>query len=133
MAYPLTLRAGRVEQPPGVLYVTAIPADVLLEVAYSDVLSASLAPSGSGYILEGTQRLSQPKRLTQIADERDREHSAFPNSFILAANFRPDGIFEDTDDDDDDPKINDAPSREWEVSESKDGCYTLRIPTGAKI
>jgi DNA phosphorothioation-associated DGQHR protein 1 len=133
MQYPISLRALRVEQPLGVFYVAAIPADVLLQVAYSDVLSASLAPGGLGYVLEGTQRLSQPKRLSQIADYIDREDSAFPNSVILAANFRPDGEFEDTDDDDDNPEIDDAQSREWVVSEEKDGCYTLRIPSNAKI
>lgn len=133
MQYPITLRALRVEQPLGVFYVTAIPAEVLLQVAYSDVLSASLAPGGSGYVLEGTQRLSQPKRLSQIADYIDREDSAFPNSVILAANFRPDGKFEDTDDDDDNPQTLDAQSREWSVSLEADGCYTLSIPSSAKI
>src|ERR1700733_12853584 len=101
VTYPIRVRALEVEQPLGVFYVVSIPARVLLQVAYSDVLCASLAPDGGGYILEGTQRLSQPKRLAQIADYIDRQDAAFPNSIILAANFRPDGRFEDLDPEED--------------------------------
>jgi DNA phosphorothioation-associated DGQHR protein 1 len=131
--YPLRLPAIRVLQPLGLFYVASIPAHVLLQVAYSDVLSASLASDNSGYVLEGTQRLSQPKRLSQIADYIDRQDSAFPNSIILAANFRPDGTFEGSDDDGTETEGNRNESREWTISEELDGCYTLEIPPPTKL
>lgn len=132
--YPLRFPAIRVLQPLGLFYVASIPAHVLLQVAYSDVLSASLASDSSGYVLEGTQRLSQPKRLSQIADYIDRQDSAFPNSIILAANFKQDGTFEGSDDDDQ-AEMEGKPigSREWVISQGPDGCYTLEIPTPAKL
>ena len=131
--YPLRFPAIRVLQPLGLFYVASIPARVLLQVAYSDVLSASLASDKSGYVLEGTQRLSQPKRLSQIADYIDRQDAAFPNSIILAANFRQDGTFEGSDDDEIETEGNSAGSREWTISQGPDGCYSLEIPTPAKL
>jgi DNA phosphorothioation-associated DGQHR protein 1 len=123
--YPLKLRAIRVQQPLGLFYVVSIPAHILLQVAYSDVLSASLAPDNVGYKLEGTQREAQSKRLIQIGDYIDRTDSAFPNSIILAANFRPDtGLMEGED--------AESPA-EWTVSQQPDGCYTLEIPSSAKL
>jgi DGQHR domain-containing protein len=114
-----------VQQPLGLIYVVRIPAHVLLQVAYSDVLSASLAHDNSGYVLEGTQRSSQLNRLSQIGDYIDRQDSAFPNSIILAANFRQNGTFEDSDDEETAAEGNANEPREWTISQESDGCYTL--------
>ena len=98
IAFPLEVRALRVEQPIGVYYVAILQARVLLEVAFSDVLSASLREGEDYYDLDGTQRLMNPKRLQMIADYINRPDAAFPNSIILAANFRKeDGLIEDDD------------------------------------
>ena len=94
--FPMKFHALRVTQPLGVYYVAILPAWLLLEIAYSDALSASLRQDGTGYELTGTQRLPQPKRIQPIADYINRMDSAFPNSIILAANFRKeDGLIED--------------------------------------
>ncbi|SOE35327.1 DNA phosphorothioation-associated DGQHR protein 1 [Delftia acidovorans] len=130
--FPLEVQALRVEQPMGVYYVAVLPASVLLDVAFSDVLSASLRDGGGSYDLDGTQRLVQPKRLQSIADYINREDAAFPNSIILAANFRKeDGLIEDEDPDFDDEQEYEA--KRWSVEEGADGSCTLRIPTSEKL
>ena len=134
VTFPLRYSALKVTQPLGVFYVASIPANVLLQVAYSDVLSAALDPSGTGYILEGTQRLAQPKRLHQIADYIDREDSAFPNSIILAANFRRDGSIEDIEPDEDEEATAEGHSGVWLVTgDAGAENLTLEIPSSAKL
>ncbi|WP_058034540.1 DNA phosphorothioation-associated DGQHR protein 1 [Burkholderia pseudomallei] len=133
LEFPLEVRALRVEQPMGVYYVAVLQARVLLEVAFSDVLSASLCEGGDYYELDGTQRLMNPKRLQTIADYINRPDAAFPNTIILAANFRKeDGLIED-----DDLEIEEghpeATGRRWSVDERDDGYCTLRIPTKEKL
>lgn len=130
--YPIEVKALRVEQPLGVYYVAVLPASVLLDVAFSDVLSASLRDDGGSYELDGTQRLVQPKRLQLIADYIDREDAAFPNAIILAANYRrEDGLIEDEESD-----LGDATSagqKRWTIEEQQDGCWVLQIPTSEKL
>lgn len=131
--FPLEVRALRVEQPIGVYYVAILQARVLLEVAFSDVLSASLREGEDYYALDGTQRLMNPRRLQMIADYINRPDAAFPNTIILAANFRKeDGLIED-----DDLEIeegqHEATGRRWSVDEQDDGYCMLRIPTKAKL
>lgn len=131
--FPLEVRALRVEQPIGVYYVAILQARVLFEVAFSDVLSASLREGEDYYGLDGTQRLMNPRRLQMIADYINRPDAAFPNSIILAANFRKeDGLIED-----DDLEIeegqHEATGRRWSVDEQDDGYCMLRIPTKAKL
>lgn len=131
MKFPIEFKALRVEQPIGVYYVAIIPARVLLEVAFSDVLSASLIEEEGCYELDGTQRLVQPKRLQVIADYINRTDSAFPNSIILAANYRKeDGLIED--DDEEDASGQRMPNNRWSIEEGDD-CCTLRIPTREKL
>lgn len=131
MQFPIEVKALRVEQPIGVYYVAILPAHILLEVAFSDVLSASLIEDKGCYELDGTQRLVQPKRLQAIADYINRSDSAFPNSIILAANYRrEDGLLED--DDEEDSSGQKMPSDRWTIEESDDYC-TLRIPTKEKL
>jgi DNA phosphorothioation-associated DGQHR protein 1 len=133
LTFPLEVRALRVEQPIGIYYVAILQARVLLEVAFSDVLSASLREGDDMYELDGTQRLMDPKRLQIIADYINRPDSAFPNSIILAANFRKeDGLIEDDDLDLEEGQPV-ATRRSWSVEERDDGYCTLRIPTKEKL
>lgn len=139
MEFPIEVKALKVEQPIGVYYVAILPARILLEVAFSDVLSASLNEDEGCYELDGTQRLVQPKRLQAIADYINRTDAAFPNSIILAANYRKeDGLIEDDEEEDDEEKVDEnasqhrAPSHRWSI-EDGDGCCTLRIPTREKL
>lgn len=130
--FPITVNALRVEQPLGEYYVAVLPANVLLEVAFSDVLSASPSSDGSSYQLEGTQRMVQKDRLQSISDYIDRADASFPNAIILAANFRSDdGLIEDDESESSDSA--DSASRRWTVMENDDGCFALTIPTSAKL
>ena len=107
MEFPIEVNALRVEQPIGVYYVAVLPARLLLEVAFSDALSASLIEGEENYEVDGAQRLVQPKRLDAIAGYINREDSGFPNSIILAANYRnADGLIEDDEENEEDSKSN---------------------------
>jgi DNA phosphorothioation-associated DGQHR protein 1 len=145
--FPHITPALLVKQPIGEFYVSVLPADLLLQVAASDVMSAALNPDGKGYSLSGTQRVVQDKRLVQIADYIDRIDAAFPNSIILAANYdRELGLdvdeaeaIEHEDAEDGDAAEGEAaaaPERSekaWSVEQAEDGCYRLLIPTNEKL
>lgn len=134
MTYPLTLKALRVEQPLGVYYVTVIPARVLLQVAFSDALSATWSDEEQTYKLDGTQRLRDPKRLKPVASYIDREDSAFPNSIILAANYRRDtGLLEEADAPPDEDDATPGHDDLWFITQRPDGCHELTIPSAAKL
>lgn len=133
MTFPLTVKALRVEQPLGVYFVTVIPARVLLQVAFSDALSATWSETEHTYKLDGTQRLRDPKRLKPVASYIDREDAAFPNSIILAANYRRDtGLLEDEGAPDDEHGGGDGANL-WFIKEKPDGCHELTIPSSAKL
>lgn len=140
--YPFTAPALRVEQPIGTFYVTVLPADLLLQVASSDVMSATMNPDGAGYVLSGTQRLVQDKRLTQIADYIDRIDSAFPNSIILAANYNREvgldvdeleAIEAEEREDANAAVVAPDASKSWTVDETPDGCFQITIPSADKL
>lgn len=139
ITYPYVTPALRVEQPIGTFYVTVLPAELLLDVAFSDALSATYVTGKQSYELDGTQRLPQPKRLEPIADFINRTDAAFPNAIILAANYRKDdGLIEDEpNSDEQDDASEAAPSsgvdRRWSVVEKSDGTYSLTIPTADKL
>lgn len=84
--YPLRVRALRVDQPVGTFFAVVLTARTLLDVAFSDVVSARLNPLTGGYDVDGAQRLSDPRRLDAIARYINRVDASFPNSIILAAN-----------------------------------------------
>lgn len=133
MDFPYKTSALLVEQPLGIFYVAVLPARLLLDVAYSDALSASLLPDKNTYELEGTQRSINQARLTQIKDYINRTDAAFPNSIILAANFQRDtGLIEDNFLNDSDDALR-GPEKRWDVSEDENGCLTLTIPTKEKL
>lgn len=137
-SYPYQAPALLVEQPIGTFFVTVLPAELLLDVAFSDALSATYVSGTQSYELDGTQRLPQPKRLDPIADFINRTDAAFPNAIILAANYRKeDGLIEDEPTSDESDDADQAPAesidRRWSVAEADDGCYTLTIPTADKL
>ena len=131
VTFPLSVPALRVVQPIGVYYVAVISAEVLLQVSYSDKLTARWDADRGIYVLEGTQRPLQEKRFQQIADYIARIDSAFPNTIILAANFRQeDGLLE-TGPQEGAPLG--TPDPRWTVTESVDGRALLTIPSAEKL
>jgi DNA phosphorothioation-associated DGQHR protein 1 len=140
--FPFRTPALRVDQPIGTFFVAVLPARLLLQVASSDVMSASLKADGPGYILMGTQRVIQDRRLTQIADYIDRIDSTFPNTIILAANYdrntgldteEADTIRADEDAGQDPDAADVFASKAWKIVEKDDGCFELEIPTEEKL
>jgi DNA phosphorothioation-associated DGQHR protein 1 len=85
----------RVEQPLGEFLVAVIPANILLELTYSDVFRYTSADENGMPIPEGHQRKLNPERLKAIGRYIDTVESAFPNSIILAANYKATGEFEE--------------------------------------
>jgi len=140
ISFPVEVQALRVNQPLGTFFVAVLPAELLLIVAESDVMSAHYDEKALGYRLEGTQRLPQEKRLTQIADYIDRTDSAFPNSIILAANYnRSIGIDQDeaidiglSSDNDEIEEIA-LEGLEWTVREDERGSFWITIPSSKKL
>lgn len=149
VTFPYETPAILVKQPLGSFYIVRLPARLLLEVGYTDVLRAlGTADPVRPYTLDGTQREVQHKRLVQIGEYIDRDDAAFPNAIILAANIRPeDGLIEEGPAEDQSlaslPGANDAETeaakqrhrqnRRWEFTEDAKGRTTLRIPTNAKL
>lgn len=146
--FPFSTTALKVEQPIGVYYVAILPAELLLQVAFSDALSARYVDGTQSYVLDGTQRLPQPKRLEPIANYLNRVDAAFPNTIILAANYRKeDGALEDDPADETDEEAdqklggqqNDTDSekkpedRRWSVVEDGNGVCSITIPTKDKL
>lgn len=147
--YPYVTPAILVEQPLGAFYIARLPARLLLEVGFSDVLKAIATQDPTRpYHLDGTQREQQQKRLSQIGNYIDRDDSAFPNAIILAANIRPeDGLVEETRETEEElatlPGASETEvaaaaddqrkDRRWTVTEDGDGCSWLTIPTGDKL
>ncbi|WP_430504700.1 DGQHR domain-containing protein [Ralstonia pseudosolanacearum] len=131
VTFPLSVPALRVIQPIGVYYVAVIPAEVLLQVSYSDKLTAKWDAERSIYVLEGTQRPLQEKRFQQIAEYITRTDSAFPNTIILAANFRQeDGLLETGPDE---TSQSGTPDPRWSITDGVDGTAMLTIPTKEKL
>lgn len=88
----MRLNALRVDQPIGPFFAVVIPARVLLELCYTKAVSAKKDPLTGSYVVNGAQRLPDPKRLNAIAAYIDQVDATFPNSIIVAANFRKDEI-----------------------------------------
>jgi len=115
-------KAIRIEQPVGVFYSAAIPAETLLEVCFTDRLTAKR--SGDGYVLDGSQRNLAEKRVKEIGKFLGSLEAGFPNSIILAANYGSETGF-----------IEDSEAKRWKVEENRndDECIDLIIPTSAKL
>lgn len=109
---------------------------MLLQVAASDRMRAAIKQDGSGYTLEGTQRLIQDKRLNEIAAYINRVDSSFPNSIIVAANYDLEtgfnqGELEYISSEEDGKPL--ESSDVWTITEAKDGCHKLTIPSSKKL
>lgn len=113
--------AIRVDQPLGEFYAVAIPADILLQISYTDQLTAI---QGDGtYKLHGSQRQLRDDRLREIGRFISTDEAAFPNSIILAANYsNEDGLGVDNE------------GVRWRI-ENKEGddCLELVIPTDRRL
>lgn len=134
--FPYETEVLRVDQRIGTFFVAVLPAELLLQVAASDRMRATMNPDGNGYRLEGTQRIVQDKRLNEIADYIGRNDAAFPNSIILASNHEPNTGFDQDEWEDlqtNDGEIETGDSKEWTVEPTDNGSYRLRIPTGEKL
>ena len=110
-----------VKQPLGEFYIAAIPAEILLQTCFSHRLKAKKSLDGS-YRLEGSQRLLNDPRLKQIGEFIDTVEAAFPNSVILAANFKEETGELESDED-----------TRWTVSHDERGVAKLTIPTSEKL
>lgn len=134
--FPYETNALRVDQRLGTFYVVVLPSELLLQVAASDRMRATMKEDGSGYTLEGTQRLIHDKRLNEIGAYINRVDSAFPNSIIVAANYDLDTGLDQGEleymSSEDDGKPVDA-SRVWTITESEEGCHKLTIPSPEKL
>lgn len=113
--------AFKVSQNLSDFVVAVIPARVLLDTCFSHRLKAVEQPDGR-YNLEGSQRAISTTRLKEIGNYVSSPEAAFPNSIILAANFRENsGDFEDD------------VSKQWEFQPSGEVEGLLTIPTNEKL
>ena len=135
--FPYRAPALRVDQRGGTFYVTVLPAELLLQVAASDRMRAIINSDGSGYRLEGTQRIVQDRRLSEIRDYINRVDATFPNSIILAANYDPETGFDQGELEDIDADRENGESVEltqaWTVEETDQGGFQLHIPTDKRL
>lgn len=137
LSFPYETDALRVDQRLGTFYVAVLPAELLLQVAASDRMRATLNEDGGGYHLEGTQRLRQDKRLNEIGNYINRVDAAFPNSIIIAANHDlrtgfDRGEVEDIDIEEDEAGAVEE-SKIWTIEDKGEGIYRLCIPTPEKL
>ena len=117
----LTLPALRLRQPIGVFYATSIPAARLLDLCFTDKIRA--IPRDVGYGLAGSQRERVDRRLREIGRYINTREAAFPNSIILAANYRSDSGVIETDD-----------ALRWRVEElNADEGVRLIVPTDTPL
>jgi len=127
--FPYETDALVVHQPLGSFYVAVLPVWVLLETCYADRATAVRTKDGTGYRIEGSQRLERDARLVQIAEYVNGTESAFPNSIILAANFNYETGLQLAESEDDAS----APQR-WKVTANPNSnTMRLTIPTKQKL
>lgn len=130
--FPFKTTALKVDQRLGTFYVVILPAELLLEVAFSDTLRATLNTDGNGYKLEGTQRMVQDKRLDVIADYINRVDSTFPNSIIIATNHDQRSGLNIGENEYITSETNDISSM-WSIDKKDDGSFELKIPSNKKL
>lgn len=122
VTFPYVVPVLLVTQNLGTYYVAVLSAQVLLETCYSDRLRAVANTERAGYKLDGTQRGLDPDRLGNIARYISRSDSAFPNSIILAANFR-----------EEDGTVEEEQTKRWLIHQDEFGRYSLTIPSSEKL
>ncbi len=133
-SFPVRVSALEIHQPLGRFFVAAIPARILLEVCYSHTATARL--ERGGYVLDGNQRFTQDRRLTQIAEYVARSDSSFPNAIILAVDTA--GEEPEVIDPDAGERVDSAPTdvdaaNSWLVDMDAAGRWTITIPTAARL
>lgn len=141
---PIRLKALRVDQPIGSFFAVVMTARMLLKLSHTKALSAELDADTGVYKVFGTQRLQDPKRLSVIASYINQVDATFPNSIILAANFKKDkprvegDIDSDLEDEPDEAEEQAEYNRRWYIEAqpmlNADGeaigeAYELVIPT----
>jgi DNA phosphorothioation-associated DGQHR protein 1 len=115
LTFPFQVPALQVKQPLATYFVAVLPAELLLQTCFSDTLRA-IKSDNDTYELSGTQRAVDNDRLKAIGDYISRSDSAFPNSLILAANYRAEDGF-----------IEEDSLRRWLVEPSVGGYFTITI------
>ncbi len=119
----LRIPAIRVVQPLGVFYAACVPADKLLQLAYSNPL---IAQEGLNhlpfYALRGAQRSDTAARHREIGAFIDTAEAAFPNTIILAANYDESGTALIEDD-----------ARRWQIVGQLPDRLELVVPTDAPL
>lgn len=96
--FPIRVPTIKAVQPLGEFFIAVLPADILLQVTYSDPLRILGVSEEGKYELKGHQRKLVQDRLNAIGRYIDTVEAAFPNSIILAVNYREDGQLEENDD-----------------------------------
>ena len=121
--FPIRVPVLKIVQPLGEFFAAVLPADMLLAVTYSDPLRLVGFSESGDYVLEGHQRKLVRDRLISIGRFIDTVEAAFPNSIILAANYRENGELEDNE------------QIRWSVQMQphEPAIGTLCIPSAAKL
>ncbi len=77
----------RVNQPIGEYYVAILPADLLLELSFSKMLTLFESTEEGKYLMKGAQRPVDNARTKAIGQYLDTIEAVFPSSIIIAANY----------------------------------------------
>jgi len=128
-SFPQNFPAIRILQPLGEFYLTAVPAELLLQVCFSLRHTRHEADETGRVKDEGHQRRLDPTRLNDISRYLRTQDAALPGTIILAANCTPDGEILGVED-------GDTTMNRWRI-EPKDGSdrevVSLIIPTHEKL
>ena len=121
--FPVRTPALKVVQPLGECFAAVLPAELLLQVTYSDPLRILGFSESGDYELKGHQRKLVKERLRAIGRFIDTVEAAFPNSIILAANYNESGeLVED-----------EAVRWSVELTQENEAVGTLIIPSADKL
>jgi len=144
----LRVSALKVEQPIGTFFAVVLPARILLDLSFTKAVTASKDLVTGSYSVEGAQRLPDPKRLDAIARYIEQIDATFPNSIIIAANFRKDDprveadIDSDADGEPDEQQLQAEYKKRWKIEETPlvdeqgeqtGATYVLVIPSSDKL
>ncbi|MCP9468740.1 MAG: DNA phosphorothioation-associated DGQHR protein 1 [Nitrospira sp.] len=121
--FPVRTPVLKVVQPLGEYFAAVLPAELLLQVTYSDPLRILGFSESGDYELKGHQRKLVKERLRTIGRFIDTVEAAFPNSIILAANYNESGEL-----------VEDEAIR-WSVefNQENEAVGTLIIPSAAQL
>lgn len=90
--------ALEVNQPFGTFYLAIMPAEFLLDVAFSEHARAIQDFDDPSYRVRGTERKEDVKRHKDIGEFINTDECAFPTPIIIAANYSADhGVLEEDD------------------------------------